>query len=231
MKTLGLIGGLSWESTVPYYRIINEAVKAKLGGLHSAKILLSSVDFGELEPYLMAEDWAKCAELMVAEAKKLQQAGADYLVICTNTMHKVVPQIRAQVQLPLIHIAEATAHELVAAGVQKVALLGTKYTLQQDFYKQVLIEKGLEVILPAAPQIEAMNDVIYNELCLGQVREEARQLFREIIQTLQQQGAEAVIFGCTEIGMLLQQADSVLPVFDTTEIHAKAAAAMALKLE
>lgn len=229
MKTLGLIGGMSWESTIPYYRIINEIVKDRLGGLHSARIILYSVEFAEIEKCQSTGDWARCEEIMADAAVKLQQAGADYIVICTNTMHKLVPDMLAKLHIPIIHIADATAEMLKKQGIKKAALLGTKYTMTQDFYKQRLIDNGLEVVVPEADDITLINDVIYNELCRGEIREESRRQYAEIISKLKEEGAEGVILGCTEIGLLVRAEDSVLPVFDTTVIHAARAAEMALE--
>lgn len=229
MKTLGLIGGMSWESTIPYYRIINEAVKERLGGLHSARIILYSVEFAEIEACQVSGDWARSAEILSEAAVKLQQAGADYIVICTNTMHKVVPELLPKLHIPIIHIADATAEMLKKQGIKKAALLGTKYTMTQDFYKQRLIDNGLEVVVPEADDITLINDVIYNELCRGEIREESRRQYAEIISKLKEAGAEGVILGCTEIGLLVRAEDSVLPVFDTTVIHAARAAEMALE--
>ncbi len=229
MKTLGLIGGMSWESTIPYYRIINEVVKERLGGLHSAKIILYSVEFAEIEACQASGDWAKSAEILADAAVKLQQAGADYIVICTNTMHKVVPEMLSHLQIPIIHIADAAADALKSQGIRKTALLGTKYTMTQDFYKQRLMDNGLEVIVPKADDIEIVNDVIYNELCRGEIKESSRKKYAEIISRLKAAGAEGVILGCTEIGLLISAEDAVLPVFDTTAIHAKRAAELALE--
>ena len=228
MKTIGLIGGMSWESTVPYYRIINEEVKNRLGGLHSAKIILYSVEFDEIERCQSNGDWEKSGDILGKAAQGLEAAGADFLLICTNTMHKVAPQVASMVHIPIVHIAAATADELEKHGIQKVGLLGTKYTMIEDFYKQILIDRGIDVVIPEAADIDVVNDVIFHELCVGELREESRAVFRGIIDDLKHKGAQGVILGCTEIGMLIQQADSSLPVFDTTVIHAKRAAEMAL---
>lgn len=229
MKTIGLIGGMSWESTVTYYQLINEAVKAKLGGLHSAKILLYSVDFAQIEQYQASGAWDKSAEVLTDAAKRLEAAGADFIVICTNTMHKVAPQIQRVIHIPILHIADATADALLAKGIRKTALLGTKYTMTQDFYKERLIARGIEVVIPNNPEIETVNRVIYEELCLGVVSEASRRKYCEIIERLKKEdGAEAVILGCTEIGLLIRPEDSVLSVFDTTRIHAEAAVTLAL---
>lgn len=227
-KVIGLIGGMSWESTITYYQVINETVKEALGGLHSAKILLYSVDFAEIEACQSSGDWERSAAILTKAAKNLEQAGADVIVICTNTMHKIVPQMEKELTIPILHIAEATADSLLSQGIQKVALLGTKYTMTQDFYKDVLTQKGLETLVPNAADIELVNDVIYQELCLGRVLEESRTQYQRIIQELKDRGAEAVILGCTEIGLLIKPEDSSLPVFDTTLIHAKKAAQWSL---
>lgn len=221
MKTIGLIGGMSWESTVTYYQIINNTVKDKLGGLHSAKVILYSVDFAEIEKCQADGDWDKSADILTKAAQSLQRAGADFIVICTNTMHKVAPQIQSQIYIPIIHIADATAETLINAGIKNVALLGTKYTMTQDFYKNRLIVKGLNVIVPNDIDIEKVNHIIYNELCLGIISDKSRDVYKQVIENLKDKGAEAVILGCTEIGLLIKQDDSILPVFDTAEIHAK----------
>ena len=228
MKTIGLIGGMSWESTVSYYQIINEEVKKRLGGLHSAKVILYSVEFDEIEKCQSNGDWEKSGVILGKAAKSLEAAGADFILICTNTMHKVAPQIEAMIRIPVIHIADATAQELEKCQIRKVGLLGTRYTMTQDFYKQRLIDKGIDVVIPDGEQIEAVNDIIFRELCVGQIREESRREFQSIIDSLAQKGAEGVILGCTEIGLLIQQTDSSLPVFDTTLIHARRAVEIAL---
>ncbi len=228
MKTIGLIGGMSWESTVPYYQIINEEVKQKLGGLHSAKIILYSVEFDEIEKCQSSGNWEKSGEILGHAAQGLEAAGADFILICTNTMHKVAPQIASMIHVPIVHIADATADALQEKHIGKVGLLGTKYTMTQDFYKQKLIDRGIEVVIPDAEDVETVNDIIFQELCVGKVLDESRARFQEIIKRLQEKGAEGVILGCTEIGLLIHQPDSVLPVFDTTLIHAKKAAEIAL---
>lgn len=229
MKTIGLIGGMSWESTVTYYRIINDTVKEALGGLHSAKLLLYSVDFAEIEECQASGNWDRSAEVLSAAAKKLESAGADFILICTNTMHKVVPQIQAQISVPIVHIADATAEELKRRNIRKVALLGTKYTMTQDFYKARIQDQGIQVLVPDPAEIETVNRVIYDELCLGEIRDASRQAYVRIIERLGDRGAEGVILGCTEIGLLIDQSDTTLPVFDTTQIHARAAAQMAIQ--
>ncbi len=228
MKTIGLIGGMSWESTVTYYQIINETIKERLGGFHSAKILLYSVDFAEIESYQASGAWDKSAEALAEAAERLERAGADFIVICTNTMHKVAPQMAEHIRIPILHIAEATAEELNKQGVRRVALLGTKYTMTQDFYKNKLVEAGIEVLIPEAAEVETINQIIYDELCLGKILPQSKKRYLEIIDKLSAQGAEGVILGCTEIGLLIGQADTALPVFDTTQIHARQAALLAL---
>ncbi|WP_416325918.1 aspartate/glutamate racemase family protein [[Eubacterium] hominis] len=228
MKTIGLLGGMSWESTVPYYQIINEEVKNKLGGLHSAKIILYSVEFDEIEKCQSSGNWKKSGDILGKAAQNLEAAGADFILICTNTMHKVVPQISSMIDIPIIHIADATADELQMNQIEKVGLLGTKYTMTQDFYKKKLIDRGIDVIIPDDTDIDVINDIIFHELCLGIIKEESRIKFKKIIESLKKKGATGVILGCTEIGLLIHQADSSLPVYDTTLIHAKKAAEIAL---
>ncbi|MEX2804895.1 aspartate/glutamate racemase family protein [Streptococcus sp. H31] len=227
MKTIGLIGGMSWESTVSYYQLINETIKEELGGLHSAKILLYSVDFAEIEHYQASGDWDKSAQVLSEIAQKLEQAGADFIVICTNTMHKVIPQIEEKISIPILHIAQATAETLLEKGIQKVGLLGTKYTMTQDFYKEKLLEAGLKVVIPDQSGVEEVNRIIYNELCLGHILEGSKQIYLAVIDDLKNAGAEAVILGCTEIGLLVKQEDTDMPLFDTTAIHAQKAAELA----
>lgn len=229
MKTIGMIGGMSWESTVTYYKIINEVVKEELGGLHSAKILLYSVDFEEIEKYQSDGEWERAGEVLAEAAKKLENAGADYIVICTNTMHKVVPQIEARIGIPVIHIAEATADILLQSGINRVALLGTKYTMTQDFYKEKLVGAGIEVLIPGEEEIEEINEVIFKELCRGIISEASKQKYLAVIDKLAAAGAQGVILGCTEIGMLIREADTALPVFDTTQIHATKAALLSIR--
>ena len=228
MKTIGLIGGMSWERTIPYYRIINEEVKNKLGGLHSAKIILYSVEFDEIEKCQVNNEWEKSGEILGKAAQVIEAAGADFLLICTNTMHKVVPQIAAKIRIPVIHIADATADVLVRNNIRCVGLLGTKYTMTQDFYKKRLTDRGIDVLIPEQGDIETVNKIIFNELCLGKIKEGSRVIFQKIIRKLGENGAEGVILGCTEIGLLISQSDVDIPVFDTTMIHAKKAAELAL---
>ena len=228
MKTIGLIGGMSWESTVTYYQLINQTVKEKLGGLHSGKILLYSVDFADIEEYQAKGQWEESARVLTDVAVNLEKAGADFIVICTNTMHKVVPQIKEKIRIPILHIAEATAEALKEAGITKVGLLGTKYTMTQDFYKEKLIAAGIEVVIPDSTGVETVNDVIYNELCLGVIRQESKEKFLQVIEDLGKKGAQGVILGCTEIGLLVKQEDTAMPVFDTTQIHGVKAAMLAV---
>lgn len=228
MKTIGLIGGMSWESTVGYYQIINRTVQQKLGGFHSAQCLLYSVDFHEIEKCQEEGDWKKSAEILSLVAQSLERAGADFIVICTNTMHKVAGEIQRTISIPILHIAEVTAEELLKNRIGKVALLGTKYTMEQDFYKEKLAEKNLEVLVPDEEDREFINHTIFYELCLGVVSEESKAGFLKIIDKMVALGAQGIILGCTEIGMLIQQKDTAVPLFDTTEIHAKSAALYAL---
>jgi aspartate racemase len=229
MKTIGLIGGMSWESTITYYRIVNEVMKEQLGGLHSAKCLLYSVDFQEIEECQAKGEWEKSGEILANAAVNLEKAGADFIIICTNTMHKVAPQIQAQIEIPIIHIAEATAEELRKNDIKRVALLGTRYTMMQDFYKSKLIDKQIEVLIPNEKDIEIINSVIYNELCLGIISEKSKAEFLRIIESLSSSGAQGVILGCTEIGLLVNQTDTATLLFDTTYIHATRAAMYSLE--
>lgn len=228
MKTIGLLGGMSWESTVTYYTRINEQVNERLGGLHSAKIRLASVDFEEIEKCQAANEWEKSGEILGKEARQLEQAGADFIVICTNTMHKVAPQIAEYLSIPILHIADATIAELASKDIKKVALLGTTYTMTQDFYKQRIIDEGIDVWIPNESDIEKINQIIFEELCHGNLVAESKEVFLKVIQEAIQAGAEGVILGCTEIGLLIQQADVSIPVFDTTEIHSQKAVEQAL---
>jgi aspartate racemase len=228
LKTLGLIGGMSWESTVPYYRQINETVKARLGGLHSARIILYSVDFAEVEHLQVSGQWQAAGDLLADVAKKLEGAGADALVLCTNTMHKVADVITEAVDIPLLHIADPTALAVTQSGYTTVGLLGTRFTMEQDFYRRRLEQHGLTVLTPAQADRELVHQIIYQELCLGQVHETSRQAYLRVIAELGARGAQAVILGCTEIALLIQPEDSQLPLFDTTALHARSAAHWAL---
>ena len=229
MKTIGLIGGMSWESTVTYYKIINETVKKKLGGLHSAKCILYSVDFQEIEECQANGNWEKSGEILGEAACNLEKAGADFIVICTNTMHKVVNQIKEKISIPILHIAEMTAEKILEKGLKNIALLGTKYTMEQDFYKSKLIEKGINVIIPDKNDIEIINEVIYDELCLGTINSDSKKKFLEIVDKLRSKGAEGIILGCTEIGLLIKNEDTDVPLFDTAIIHAEQAAIYSIK--
>ena len=229
MKTIGLLGGMSWESTQGYYKAINEGIKSKLGGLHSAQIAMYSVDFQPIETLQHEGDWEGTAEILVAASQRIEAAGADGLLICTNTMHKVAPAIEEATSIPLIHIADATARVLVEKGIKKVGLLGTGFTMEQDFYKGRLTEKfGLEVVIPEQSDRDIVHRVIYEELCLGHIKDESNAEYVRIIADLASQGAEAVILGCTEIGLLVKQSDTDVPLVDTTMIHAQAAVEFAL---
>ncbi|MEL7589873.1 MAG: aspartate/glutamate racemase family protein [Anaerolineaceae bacterium] len=229
MKTIGLIGGMSWESSLEYYRILNETVKERLGGLHSAKCILYSVDFAEIEELQHAGHWDEAAHKMVEAGLSLQRAGADLLVLCTNTMHKLAGDIEAGVDLPLLHIADTAAEAVKAAGFSRVGLLGTKFTMEQDFYRGRLTDQhGLQVLIPSAEDRELVHRVIYGELCLGVITQESRREFAQIIAKLAATGAQGVILGCTEIENLVRQQDSLVPVFPTTHIHAQAAVDWAL---
>lgn len=228
LKTLGLIGGMSWESTVPYYRLINETVKVRLGGLHSAKIVLYSVDFAEVEHLQASGQWQAAGALLADVAQRLEGAGADALVLCTNTMHKVADAITAAVHIPLLHIADPTALAIRQAGYTTVGLLGTRFTMEQDFYRQRLEQHGLTILTPAQTDRERVHQIIYQELCLGQVRDASRQAYLQVIAGLGAQGAQAIILGCTEIGLLIHPADCQLPLFDTTALHARSAAHWAM---
>ena len=229
LKTIGLIGGMSWESTVTYYKIINETVKEKLGGLHSAKCILYSVDFQEIEECQANGNWEKSGEILGEAANNFEKAGADFIVICTNTMHKVVNQIKEKISIPILHIAEMTAEKILEKGLKNIALLGTKYTMEQDFYKSKLIEKGINVIIPDKNDIEIINEVIYDELCLGTINSDSKKKFLEIVDKLRSKGAEGIILGCTEIGLLIKNEDTDVPLFDTAIIHAEQAAMYSIK--
>ena len=231
VKTIGLIGGMSWESTVPYYRQINETIKGRLGGLHSAKLVLYSVDFDEIERLQRSGEWEAAGTILAEAARKLEAAGADLLVLCTNTMHKVAPSIEAAVAIPLLHIADTTAAEIKRAGHSTVGLLGTRFTIEEPFYRDRLSDRhGLRVIIPDPVDREIVHRIIYEELCLGLVKPASRSEYRRIMGKLASQGAQAIILGCTEIALLVTQQDSEVPLFDTTAIHARAAAEEALTL-
>jgi len=229
VKVIGLIGGMSWESTVPYYRIINETVKEKLGGLHSARLVLYSVDFHEIERMQQSGDWAAAGALLADAARALQAAGAECIVVCTNTMHKVAEFIVAAVNIPLLHIADPTADAIKQAGHATVGLIGTRFTMEQDFYRDRLsTQHGLTVLTPPEPDRNIVHRIIYEELCLGQVLTESRDQYRRIMAGLVAKGAQAIILGCTEISLLVDQRDASVPLFDTTHLHARGAAEWAL---
>ena len=230
MKTIGLIGGMSWESSLEYYRIINEQVKEKLGGLHSAKSLMYSVDFDEIEKLQHQGNWQDATKLMIDTAQRLEKGGADFVVICTNTMHKMADDVQDNIKIPLFHIADATAEKIKAKGLKKIGLLGTKFTMEEDFYKGRLIKKyGLEVLIPNKEDKQIVHNVIYHELCLGKTEQSSKNQFIRIINMLVDNGAEAVILGCTEIPLLIKQEDVKILLFDTTKIHAEGAVEYALK--
>ncbi|SHN06963.1 aspartate/glutamate racemase family protein [Gracilibacillus kekensis] len=229
MKTIGLIGGMSWESSVEYYRIINEMVKEKLGGLHSAKCLLYSVDFDEIERYQAEGDWESAGKALGEVAASLEKAGAEFIVICTNTMHKVIDYIEARINIPVLHIADATANQIQRSNIKTVGLLGTKYTMEQDFYKSRIKSTGINVLVPDKEERNYVNKVIYEELCLGQIEQSSKNYYKTVIQHLVDEGAEGIILGCTEIGLLVKPEDSKVPLFDTTVIHAIEAVNTALK--
>ncbi|BBO76566.1 aspartate racemase [Desulfosarcina widdelii] len=229
MKTIGLLGGMSWESTLTYYQEINAGVKQQLGGLHSAQIVLYSVDFDPIEKLQHRGDWEATAQILSNAARSIEAAGADFFLICTNTMHKVAEPVQAAVKIPLLHIADATATVLLESKIQRVGLLGTAFTMEQDFYKGRLMDKyGLEVLIPGEEDRRLVHEVIYKELCLGKIKPESRQAYVDIVDGLAQNGAEAVILGCTEIGLLINQADTTVALYDTSLIHAEKAVALAL---
>jgi len=228
MKTIGIIGGMSWESTLSYYRLINQKVNAKLGGLHSAKIIINSVDFADIEPLQRHGDWHQAGERLMAAAKALESAGADGFLIATNTMHKVAPQVEAEVNIPLIHIVDSTAHALQQKNVKTVGLLGTSFTMEQTFYRERLEHYGINVLTPDSDARHQIHDIIFNELCHGVINAHSRRCYINAIDALAENGAQAVILGCTEIGLLISQSDTQLPLFDTTTIHTDAAVEWAM---
>ena len=224
MKTIGLIGGMSWESTVTYYQVINESIKEKLGGFHSAKCLLYSVDFQEIEECLSSDNWERGAEILTDAALRLEKGGAEFIIICTNTMHKVADQIQSKISIPILHIADVIAEELKENHIDKAALLGTKYTMEQDFYKDRLKENGIAVMIPEEQDRERINTIIFQELCLGIISEKSKKEYLRIVDDMMKQGARGIVLGCTEIGLLINQEDTIAPLFDTTVIHGKRAA-------
>jgi aspartate racemase len=231
MKTIGLIGGMSWESSVEYYRIINEEIKNQLGGLHSAKCILYSVDFEEIERFQAVGDWQRAGNLLGDVAQSLEKGGADFIIICTNTMHKVIELIEEKTRLPILHIVDATVKQIQKSGISTVGLLGTKYTMEQDFYKSRIESNGINVLVPNKEERDIINKVIFEELCLGEILEPSRDYFKKVIKSLVHHGAEGIILGCTEIGLLIKQEDSEVPLFNTTVIHAIESVNMALDLQ
>lgn len=228
MKVIGLIGGMSWESTAEYYKIINETVKETLGGLHSAKLILYSVDFEEIETLQHAGKWEEATAYMVDAAQRVERGGADFVLICTNTMHKMADEVRTHITIPLLHIADATAEKIKEKNLKKIGLLGTKFTMEEDFYKGRLQKVGLDVVIPDEDERVCVHDIIYSELCLGIIKDTSRERMKQVIGHLIAKGAEGIILGCTEIPLLIKQKDSPVPVFDTTLIHAEAAVKLAL---
>ena len=224
-----MIGGMSWESSIEYYRIVNQTVREKLGGLHSAKSIMYSVEFAEIEALQHQNRWDELAKIMIEAARSLERGGADFVIICTNTMHKLYDQVQNDIKIPMLNIADATAEKIKTAGIDKIALLGTRFTMEEDFYKGRLVDRyGLDVIIPAENEMEIVHRVIYDELCAGIINSDSKQKYAEIIKGLVAKGAAGVILGCTEIGLLVKQEDSPVPLFDTTEIHARAAVEYAL---
>jgi len=229
MKTIGLIGGMSWESSLEYYRLVNERVKERLGGFHSAECVLYSVDFADIERMQDRGDWDAAAHRLGRAALALESAGADFALLCTNTMHKVFDAIQGKIRIPLLHIAEVTAREIRARGITRVGLLGTRFTMEQEFYKGKLSsEYGIEVLVPDSAERDAVHAIIYNELCLGRVKPTSREIYGAVIHRLVREGAQGIILGCTEIPLLVSQKDFEIPLFDTTALHARAAADLAL---
>lgn len=232
MKTIGLLGGMSWESTAHYYRLLNQGINAKLGGLHSARIVMVSIDFQPLETFMRQGDWTECGKILIAAARSIEAAGADFLLICTNTMHKLAPEVAEAVSIPLLHIADATAMEIKAGKFQSVGLLGTRFTMEEDFYRGRLSSlHGFRVITPLAEDRKAVDAIIFSELCRGHVNAESRECYLRIINEMEQRGAEAIIAGCTEIGMLINQEHTHIPLFDTTVAHVNQALRLALAEE
>ncbi|ANU20599.1 aspartate racemase [Planococcus plakortidis] len=228
MKTIGLIGGMSWESSAEYYRLLNEQVKQRLGGLHSAECLMYSVDFEEIERFQSEGKWDEAGERLADVARSLEKGGAELIVLCTNTMHKVVSSIEEAVSVPVLHIADATAKEIRANHLSTVGLLGTKYTMEQDFYKERIAESGIDVLIPEAAERDMINEIIFDELCLGKINESSKVKYKQAIQNLIDRGAQGIIIGCTEIGLLIHDEDAAVPLFDTAKLHAKAAVMEAL---
>ena len=227
-RVIGMLGGMSWESSAEYYRLVNEVVRDRLGGLHSARCVLTSVDFADIEELQVAGRWNEAGNLLAVEATKVEAAGADLLLLCTNTMHKLAAQIQAAIGIPLLHIADVTAEAVIAAGLSTIGLLGTAFTMEQDFYRDRLTAHGLTVLVPGAEDRAQVHRIIYDELCLGIVREESRALYQGVINRLLVAGAQGIILGCTEIELLIGQQDSPVPVFPTTRLHVEAAVDLAL---
>jgi aspartate racemase len=228
LKTIGLIGGMSWESTAEYYRIINEGIKERMGGLHSAKCLLSSVDFGDIEPFMRSGEWEKIGEALINAARVLENGGADFILLCTNTMHKLYDQIQNEIEIQLLHIADAASEKILQEKIKKVGLLGTRETMEKDFYKARIENKGIQVIVPDEKERVLVNQVIFDELCLGKIEDRSRENYIKIIEGLISMGAEGIVLGCTEIPLLINSDDSRVPLFDTTYIHAMKAVEKAL---
>lgn len=228
MKTIGLLGGMSWESSIEYYRLINEAVRAELGGLHSARSLMYSVDFAEIETLQHEGKWEEATAFMVDAARRVEKGGADFLLICTNTMHRMADAVQAQIEIPLLHIADATAVAIREQQIERVGLLGTRFTMEEDFYKGRLAQRGLEVLIPPVEARQQVHQIIYNELVVGEIKTQSQAIYVAIMDNLRAAGAEGIILGCTEIGLLVGAADAPVPIFDTTQIHAQTAVAYAL---
>jgi aspartate racemase len=229
MKTIGLVGGITWESSAAYYQLINELVKSELGGYHSAKCVINSVDFAEIERAQHTGNWEQVANIIIKACQQLEAAGVDVLLICTNTIHKIADEVEVNIQVPLLHIADATATSILAQGISKVGLLGTTFTVGEAFYKERLHAFGLDVVVPNHTDQEVLNHIIFQELCFGKVTKSSKEIYLKAIDHLQKQGAEAIILGCTEIGFIIKQEDVSIPIFDTVECHARAAVQFALK--
>lgn len=228
MKTIGLLGGMSWESTALYYRLINETVRTRLGGLHSARVVMLSVDFQEIEAFQATGNWQVAAEILTADARRIEAAGADFLLICTNTMHKVADHIQAAISIPLLHLADATAAKITSQGCKTIGLLGTRFTMEEDFYRgRLSANHDLKVLTPSAEDMDIVHGIIFDELCRGIVSDSARREYLRIIDDLQRRGAGGIVLGCTEICMLIGAQDTTIPLYNTTEIHAEAAVSLA----
>ena len=228
MRTIGLIGGMSWESTVEYYRLINEEIKRRKGGLHSGKCLLYSVDFGEIEPFMRTGEWEKISSILIDSAKKLEAGGAEFILLCTNTMHKLFPEIQSEVQIEMIHIVDAVTERVLKAKIKKVGLLGTTQTMEEDFYRSRIESKGIQVVIPDVEDRAIVNEIIFSELCVGIIAEKSRREYQRIIKKMIESGAEGIILGCTEIPLLIKEEDVQVQIFDTTYIHAVKAVEKAL---